>query len=118
MASTTRDRAVCACGAVRAEAPPLGVLAAVSGRRCRPSSKCKGRTRRSAGPPPAIAALRALQVRDQDVAEAVQEIGMWSVFPRDRLGDEVTHRIVWIPGVLEDIGQGDDPSITSQRRTM
>jgi hypothetical protein len=43
--------------------------------------KCKGRTRQSAGPPPAIAALRALQVRHEDVAEeaGVQEIGMWTM---------------------------------------
>jgi hypothetical protein len=39
-----------------------------------------GRTRQSAGPPPAIAALPVLQVRPEDVAEeaeAAQEIGMW-----------------------------------------
>ncbi len=28
-----------------------------------------------------------------------------------------THRIVWIPGVLEDIDEGDSPSITTQGRT-
>ena len=39
--------------------------------------KCKGRTRQSAGPPPAIAALRALQVRPEDLAAAGLEIGMW-----------------------------------------
>jgi hypothetical protein len=39
----------------------------------------RGRTRQSAGPPPAIAALRALEVRLGDVAEdaGVDEIGMW-----------------------------------------
>jgi hypothetical protein len=44
------------------------------------SFTCKGRTRQTAGPPPAIAALRVLQVRPEDVAEdaeAAQEIGMW-----------------------------------------
>jgi hypothetical protein len=41
--------------------------------------RAEGRTRQSAGPPSAIAALRALQVRHEDVAEeaGVQEIGMW-----------------------------------------
>jgi hypothetical protein len=40
---------------------------------------CRGRTHQSADPPPAIAALRALQVRHEDVAEeaVVKEIGMW-----------------------------------------
>src|SRR5437763_1271289 len=71
-----------------------------------------------AGQPRAIAALRALQVRHEDVAEeaVVQEIGMWPMYPRRRLGDEATHRIAWIPGVPVDIDQGDRPSITTQRR--
>ena len=41
-----------------------------------------GRTCQSAGPPAAIAALRVLQVRPEDVAEeaeAAQEFGMWPV---------------------------------------
>ena len=42
-------------------------------------SSVRGGPRQSAGPPTAIAALRALQVRHEDVAEeaVVQEIGMW-----------------------------------------
>ena len=43
--------------------------------------KCKGRTRRSAGPP-LVAALRAFEVRHDDVAEdaePAQEIGMWPI---------------------------------------
>jgi hypothetical protein len=40
---------------------------------------CKGRTRQSAGPPPAVAALRALQVRHEDLAPAALEVGMWPV---------------------------------------
>src|SRR5262249_22348584 len=69
---------------------------------------------------PAVAALRALQVRPEDVAEnaeAAQELGMWPMEPRKRLGDEDTHRIVWIPGVLEDLDPGDNPGITGQTRS-
>ena len=43
---------------------------------------------------------------------------MWPMEPRRRLGDEVTHRIVWIRGVPVDIDQGDRPSITSQRARL
>jgi hypothetical protein len=44
--------------------------------------KCKGRTRQSAGPPLAVAALRAFQDGHDDVAEeaeAAQEIGVWPI---------------------------------------
>jgi hypothetical protein len=40
---------------------------------------CRGRTHQSADPPPAIAALRALQVRPEDLAAAGLEIGMWPI---------------------------------------
>src|SRR5690349_2267457 len=64
-----------------------------------------------------LSLLRALQVRHEDLAAAALEIGMWPVKVRNRLGDEVTHRIVWIPGVLEDIDKGGRPSIETQGRT-
>jgi energy-coupling factor transporter ATP-binding protein EcfA2 len=41
--------------------------------------KWKGRTRQSVGPPPVVAALRALQVRHEDLAAAALEVGMWPV---------------------------------------
>src|SRR5581483_4389422 len=44
---------------------------------------------------PCLGALRALQVRLEDLAAAAQEVGMWSIESRHCLGDRVTHRIAW-----------------------
>src|SRR5207248_11170542 len=79
-------------------------------------STSEGRTRRLQVRPLPSVALRALQVRHEDLAAAAQEVGMWPIQSRQRLGDRVTYRIVWIPGVLEDIDEGDNPSVNTQGR--